>query len=114
MDIALDTFPYVGGGTTCDALYMGVPVVSLYGQRHGTRFGYSILCNAGLKELTAGTVEEYVEKAVQLALDKELLEALHEEIPRMFRRSHVMDAAGYMREIEGAYERIWQKWLTGG
>lgn len=114
MDIALDTFPYVGGGTTCDALYMGVPVVSLYGQRHGTRFGYSILCNAGLKELAAGTVEEYVEKAVQLALDKELLAALHEEIPGMFRRSPVMDAAGYMREMEEAYERIWQKWLTGG
>ena len=114
MDIALDTFPYVGGGTTCDALYMGVPVVSLYGQRHGTRFGYSILCNAGLKELTAGTVEEYVEKAVQLALDKELLAALHKEIPDMFRRSPVMDAAGYMREMEEAYERIWQKWLTDG
>ena len=114
MDIALDTFPYVGGGTTCDALYMGVPVVSLYGKRHGTRFGYSILCNAGLKELTAGTVEEYVEKAVQLAMDKELLATLHKEIPGMFCRSPVMDAAGYMREMEEVYERIWQKWLTGG
>ena len=51
VDIALDTFPYTGGTTTCEALYMGVPVISLYGEFHGTRFGYSILNNVGIGEL---------------------------------------------------------------
>lgn len=113
VDIALDTFPYVGGGTTCDALYMGVPVVSLYGRRHGTRFGYSLLMNTGLGELAAATEEEYVEKAVALAGDAGLLSALHREIPDMFRKSPVMDAAAYLRDMQAAFEQIWQEWLSG-
>ena len=113
VDIALDTFPYVGGGTTCDALYMGVPVVSLYGRRHGTRFGYSLLMNAGLGELAAGSEEDYVEKAVALAHDKELLAALHKNIPQLFRQSPVMDARGYVCDVQEAYERVWQQWLAG-
>ena len=113
VDLLLDTYPYVGGGTTCDALYMGVPVVSLYSRRHGTRFGYSLLMNTGLGELTAATEEEYIEKAVALAGDTELLAALHKQIPQMFRKSPVMDVAGYMRDIQSAYERIWQEWLSG-
>ena len=113
VDLLLDTYPYVGGGTTCDALYAGVPVISLYGRRHGTRFGYSLLTNAGLGELAAATEEEYVEKAVALGSDPVLLAALHEKIPGMFRQSPVMDAAGYMRDVQAAYERIWQTWLTG-
>ena len=113
VDIALDTFPYVGGGTTCDALYMGVPVVSLYGRRHGTRFGYSLLMNTGLGELAAATEEEYVEKAVALAGNASLLSALHREIPDMFRKSPVMDAAAYIRDMQAAFEQIWQEWLSG-
>ena len=113
VDVALDTFPYVGGGTTCDALYMGVPVISLYGRRHSTRFGYSLLMNAGLGELAAATAAEYIEKAVALASDKELLAALHRKIPQMFRQSPVMDVAGYMRDIQATYEDIWHKWLIG-
>lgn len=113
VDIALDTFPYVGGGTTCDALYMGVPVISLYGRRHSTRFGYSLLMNAGVGELAAATEAEYIEKAVMLAGDKELLAALHEGIPQMVRRSQLMDAAAYMRDLQAAYEDIWHKWLIG-
>ena len=113
VDIALDTFPYVGGGTTCDALYMGVPVVSLYGRRHGTRFGYSLLMNTGLGEMAAATEAEYVEKAVALAGDAGLLSALHREIPDMFRNSPVMDAAAYLRCMQAAFEQIWQEWLSG-
>ncbi|MBQ7723725.1 MAG: hypothetical protein IJT57_05320, partial [Selenomonadaceae bacterium] len=64
VDIALDTFPYTGGVTTCEALYMGVPVVSLYGDRHGTRFGLSILTNVGLKELAVDSFDEYVKRAI--------------------------------------------------
>lgn len=108
MDIALDTYPYPGGGTTCEALYMGVPVVSRYGRRHGSRFGYSLLCNTGLEELTAETEEAYVEKAVALAEDEELLAALHRILRDRFASSPVMDAKGYVGEVEAAYERIWE------
>ena len=67
IDIALDTFPYPGGGTTCDALYMGVPVITLAGERHNARFGLSLLHNVGLDECCAYTEDEYVERAVQLS-----------------------------------------------
>ena len=111
LDIALDTYPYPGGGTTCEALYMGVPVISLYGQRHGSRFGYSLLMNIGVGELAAATPEEYVAKAVALARDPVLLEGLHQRLRRMMQASPVMDGRGYTREVEAAYERMWQAWL---
>ena len=113
MDIALDTFPYTGGGTTCEALYMGVPVITLTGTRHGTRFGYSLIENIGIGELAAANEAEYVKKAVSLAEDKELLIALHRNLQGMMKASPVMDGAGYTREVEAAYETIWRKWLMG-
>ena len=111
MDIALDTFPYTGGGTTCEALYMGVPVVSLCGTRHGTRFGLSLLENVGLGELAAKSPEEYAEKAAALAADRALLAALHKNLRPMMQRSPVMDGRSYVREVEAMYEEIWQAWL---
>ena len=113
MDIALDTFPYTGGGTTCEAIYMGVPVVTLAGTRHGTRFGLSLLENVGLGELVSNTPEEYVEKAAALASDAELLTALHKNLRPMMQRSPVMDGKSYVREIEAMYEDVWQAWLDG-
>ena len=113
MDIALDTYPYPGGGTTCEALYMGVPVISLYGQRHGSRFGYSLLNNIGLGELAAAAPEDYVEKAAALASDEELLVALHGILRGRLQQSPVMDAGGYVREMESSYERIWAEWMNG-
>ena len=109
-DIALDTYPYPGGGTTCDALYMGVPVVSLYGRRHGSRFGYSILSNAGIGELAASSKEEYVEKAVALALDSDLLTVLHHNLRKMVRNSPVMDGKRYIRDLEMLYEHVWDNY----
>ena len=113
MDIALDTFPYTGGGTTCEAIYMGVPVVTLAGTRHGTRFGLSLLENVGLGELVSNTPEEYVEKAAALASDAELLTALHKNLRPMMQRSPLMDGKSYVREIEAMYEDVWQAWLDG-
>lgn len=113
VDIALDTYPWPGGGTTCDTLYMGVPVVSLYGERRSTRFSYGLLQNIGLGELTAATVEEYIEKAVALAQDEELLDALHKNLRKMMERSPLMDATRYIREVEARYEEIWKKWREG-
>ena len=111
MDIALDTYPYPGGGTTCDALYMGVPVITLTGQRHNARFGYSLLMNAGLPELCACSLQEYEDKAVALAEDTRRLRRYHQVIRRQMRQSPVMQAVPYMMEVERLYTRIWLDWL---
>lgn len=111
VDIVLDTHPYPGGGTTCEALYMGVPVVNLRGTRHGARFGYSLLKNMGLEELSASSLAEYIDLAVGLAEDKETLEALHASLREMMKKSPVMNARQYACEVEQAYEMAWQEWM---
>ena len=113
IDIALDTYPYPGGGTTCDALYMGVPVLTLVGRRHNARFGYSLLMNAGLPELCAFTPEEYVAKAVALADDKARLQHYRQTLRAQLCQSPVMQAGAYMQEVEAAYTQIFQRWLQG-
>ncbi len=106
MDVALDTFPYVGGVTTCEALWMGVPVVSLYGDRHGTRFGLSMLTNVGLPELAASTVDEYISRAVMLADDWELLTLLRRNLRDMIKNSPLMDASAYVLNVEKVFAQI--------
>ena len=103
IDIALDSTPYQGGLTTCEALYMGVPVVTLIGNRHGARFGYSFLANIGLTELAADSPQAYVSIAVQLCQDHQLLVQLREVLRRMMKQSALMDSAQYMRDLEDVY-----------
>ena len=112
-DIALDTFPYPGGGTTCDALYMGVPVITLVQERHNSRFGYSLLKNMGLEELCAFSVEEYIQKAVDLANDIDRVREYHLTIRRKMEESPVMNDMIYMGEVEDAYEKIFKAWING-
>src|SRR5207302_1471226 len=69
VDIALDTFPYHGTTTTCEALWMGVPVVTLAGTTHASRVGVSLLSNVGLQELVADSPEAYIRIAVKLSSD---------------------------------------------
>ena len=114
MDIALDTFPYPGGGTTCDALYMGVPVVTLGDGSHGGNFGISLLKNIGLDFACSYSVEEYIQKALLLAQDKELLNALHLGLRNMMENSSIMNEKQYMQELEQGYKRIWQEFSHGG
>ena len=111
VDIALDTYPYPGGGTTCDALYMGVPVISLYGQRRGSRFGLDFLKTVGLEELAVDSVQAYIERAVDLAADKTLLDALHDNICTMMQHSSLMNTKAYMEELEKAYRQIYAERL---
>lgn len=111
MDIALDPYPYPGGGTTCEAIYMGVPVVTRYGTRHGSRFGYSLLCNMGVEELAAANEEDYVKIAVNLANSPELLRELHANLREIMQNSHVMDGANYVAEVQQAYADIYLAWL---
>lgn len=106
MDVALDTFPYTGGLTTCEALYMGVPVVTLRGRSHGARFGESLLANVGLEELAARTADEYVRIAAGLAADPDTLRALRENLRPMMQGSALMDVRGYVRDVEAIYGEI--------
>ena len=109
IDVALDTFPYTGGVTTCEALYMGVPVVSLYGARHGSRFGLSMLTNVGIDELAVATFEEYVALAVMLANDSELLTLLRRNLRVMVKNSPLMDATAYVRDVEKVFADVVHK-----
>ena len=106
VDIALDTFPYTGGVTTCEALYMGVPVISLYGDRHGSRFGLSILSNIGLEELAVASYDEYINRAVMLASDWELLTLLRKNLRTMMKKSPLMNSENYLHEIQEAFIKI--------
>ena len=85
---------------------MGVPVISLYGERRGSRFGYSILENIGLGSLATDSSEEYVEIAVELAKDFQLLDKLHKKIRSMMLISSVMDSRNYIKQIENYYTRL--------
>lgn len=107
IDIALDTAPYNGGLTTCEALIMGVPVVSLRGKTHGSRFGASLLENAGVPELVAESEMEYVNKAVQIAATPAILSRFHAGLRTALLQSHLMDSVSYMREMEQLYRRLW-------
>ena len=106
VDIALDTFPYTGGVTTCEALYMGVPVVTLFGDRHGSRFGLSILKNIGLEELAVASYDEYIKRAVMLAGDWELLTLLRKNLRTMMKKSPLMNTGLYLSEIQTAFAKI--------
>jgi len=110
MDIALDPFPYGGGTTTCDALWMGVPVVSLAGNTAVSRAGLSILSNIGLPELVASTPDEYVQIATSLAQDLPRLTELRSTLRLRMQKSPLMDAPRFARNIEAAYRQMWQKW----
>ena len=88
---------------------MGVPVVTHYGTRHGTRFGYSILQNLGLGELAAPSIERYIETATALAADKELLSMLRIKLRSILSASPLANAAQYAADVETVYETVWKE-----
>jgi predicted O-linked N-acetylglucosamine transferase (SPINDLY family) len=110
VDIALDTFPYHGTTTTCEALWMGVPVVSLSGKTHPSRVGVALLKNVGLPELVAPTPEDYVQRTVELATDLPRLDGLRSTLRQRMQASPLMDAPRFARHIEAAYRMMWHKW----
>jgi protein O-GlcNAc transferase len=113
VDVALDSFPYNGTTTTCEALWMGVPVVALRGEVHRARVGASLLRAVGLEELVAGTEEEYVEIAAGLAQDRERLRGLHRGLRASMAASELCDGAGFARALEGAVRGAWERWCAG-
>jgi protein O-GlcNAc transferase len=113
IDIALDTSPYCGGITTCDALWMGVPVVTLAGRTVVGRGGVSILSNVKLPELIARTPAEYVRIAVGPAGEVSRLQGLRRELRGRMEESPLMDGVGFARQMEVAYRTIWKAWCGG-
>lgn len=113
IDIGLDPFPYAGGTTTCDALWMGVPVVTLAGRSATARGGVSVLGNVGLPELIASSRSQYVEIAKALAGDLTKLGSTRLTMRTKMRNSALMDAAGFARDFEKAYRQIWRSWCLG-
>ena len=109
IDVALDPFPYNGVTTTCDALWMGVPVVSLIGKTSASRQGVRFLRTTGLGELLAYCADEYVQIATGLAGDLPRLEALHSGLRKRMASSPLMDAEALTRNLESAYLAIWEK-----
>ena len=107
MDIALDPFPRTGGATTADALWMGVPVITLAGDRMIERQGVSMLTSVGLTECIADSREDYVKRTVALAGDPGRRRALREGLRERMRGSQLCDAEDMARAIEAAYAQMW-------
>lgn len=110
VDIALDTAPYGGGTTTFDALWMGVPVLTLAGERPASRSAASILGGLGLEDWIAASEEEYLRIALAQAADTERLAALRGSLRRRLQASPLMDEARFARDVEAAMREMWRTW----
>ena len=112
IDIALDPFPFCGGMTSLEALWLGVPVITLPGAGIASRQSASMLMNLSLPELIAENAEQYVNKAVELARDLPRLAALRAALRPRFAASPLMDYASFARALEAAYRSMWHKWIA--
>jgi predicted O-linked N-acetylglucosamine transferase (SPINDLY family) len=110
VDIALDPFPFNGHTTTCDALWMGVPVVAMCASEYRSRYGGSVLRNVGLSDLIARSPAEYVAIATSWAQDPVRLSKLRRSLRDRMGQSCLMDANGFTRKLEAAYREMWQRW----
>ena len=96
--------------TTLDALWMGVPVVSLVDRRNLGRAGLSILSNVGLADFAVPSVDTYVDLAIKAAQDKPALATLRSGLRDRMRRSPLLDAQGFTRKVETAFQGMWLEW----
>jgi predicted O-linked N-acetylglucosamine transferase (SPINDLY family) len=113
VDVALDTFPYNGTTTTCEALYMGVPVVTLAGNMHPGRVGASLLTCVGLGDLVAHSEEEYLAIAQRLAADQARRADLRTRLRGMVLSSPLCDAPAFAKRLDEAFRRMWRSWCEG-
>lgn len=112
VDIALDTFPYNGATTTLEALWMGVPVISLIGERAASRYGLAFLSAVGLSELAVSDSARFVDLAVALARDRERLSELRDSLRGTLGSSLLCNAVDFARTVETAYRKMWQRWCA--
>ncbi|MGH7180133.1 MAG: tetratricopeptide repeat protein [Tepidisphaeraceae bacterium] len=111
-DVMLDTAPFSGHTTTCDSLWMGVPVVTLAGANYASRMSTSVLHNAGLPRLIARNDAEYVEISASLARDREALAELRRTLREKLRNSVILDARSFARDVETAFRAAWREWCA--
>jgi predicted O-linked N-acetylglucosamine transferase (SPINDLY family) len=112
VDVALDPFPFNGHTTTCDSIWMGLPVVMRQGQTYASRFGGSVLANVGLTDLITDTSEQYIARAAELAADLPGLARLRGELRARMISSPLSDYRGFARNLEAAYRQMWQTWCA--
>jgi predicted O-linked N-acetylglucosamine transferase (SPINDLY family) len=110
IDIALDTFPYNGTTTTCEALWMGVPVVTLRGDRHAGRVGASLLTQAGLEDWIAGSADDYVALAGAHAEHPTRLAALRRSLRGRVASSPLCEGKAFASKLEAGYRILWRRW----
>jgi predicted O-linked N-acetylglucosamine transferase (SPINDLY family) len=108
IDLALDPFPFNGGVTTCDALWMGVPALTVAGKDYRSRQGVSLLNNLGLPEFVADSPEKLVELAATWSDQRESLADLRASLREMMEASPLTQAEKYVRNLEAAYREAWQ------
>lgn len=112
VDIGLDTFPYNGTTTTCEAFWMGVPVITLSGETHASRVGLSLLNNIGLPELAAKTGDEYIDISLKLATDMKRLKFLRENLRQIMDHSPLTNASQFTINLENLYRAAWQAYCN--
>ena len=110
IDVALDPHPYGGGTTSCDALWMGVPVVTLAGRTAVSRAGTTLLCNVDLDDLVARSAEQYIDLAAKLIRDAGRLAELRRDLRARLESSPIMDARQFARDFEAALKYGWRAW----
>jgi predicted O-linked N-acetylglucosamine transferase (SPINDLY family) len=110
VDITLDPVTVNGATTTCESLWMGVPVMSLAGERFLTRAGLSILSTAGLSDFAAHSREDYLHLAAHLADNLPLLAEIHAGLRAHVAASPLIDEVGFTRNLENLYREVWRKW----
>jgi predicted O-linked N-acetylglucosamine transferase (SPINDLY family) len=114
IDIALDPFPYSGGLTTCEALWMGVPTIAMPGETFASRHSVSHMSNAGLPDWVAPDVAAYIALAVAKALDIEALAALRSGLRAQVKASPLCDAVRFGRNLGAALRLAWREWCVNG
>lgn len=110
IDIALDPWPYSGGLTTCEAMLMGVPVITLPGPTFAGRHSATHLVNAGMPELVVATWSEYQARAIELASDLQSLSTIRDHLRHILLQSVVCDGAKFSRHLADALRAIWQRY----
>lgn len=112
VDVALDTFPFTGFTTSFHGLWMGVPTITLVGNRIVSRTGLGLLAPLGLEDFAAHSQDEYIEKAKYWASNLERLGGIRRGLRDRLKNSVLMDEVGFVRDFEDAFRRCWHEWCA--